>query len=155
MTQQDLCAAMTRREHIDAVVAALRDGYYVDGDAVADAIARRSMFNVVHLDTMLKVDVYVLTARPFDRESFARRRPGEIDPTRRRAYVIATAEDTILHKLEWYRAGNEISDRQWGDIVGVLLVQAGALDLDYLRTWASALGVADLLDRALVAAADR
>jgi hypothetical protein len=70
-----------------------------------------------------------------------------IDPERK-AYVT-TSEDIILAKLEWYRLGNEISDRQWRDILGVLKVQAGRLDLDYLRQWAAELNITDLLQRAL------
>ena len=66
----------------------------------------------------------------------------------RRAYV-STAEDIILAKLEWYRQGGEVSDRQWRDILGVLKVQAGRLDSDHLRKWAAELGVADLLMRAM------
>jgi len=66
-----------------------------------------------------------------------------------RLAYIATAEDIILAKMEWYRQGGEISDRQWRDILGVLKVQAGRLDLDYLQKWAAELNVANLLQRAL------
>lgn len=62
---------------------------------------------------------------------------------------FASPEDTILSKLEWYRMGGEVSDRQWRDILGVLKTQAGTLDLDYLRKWADELKVSDLLERAL------
>jgi hypothetical protein len=65
---------------------------------------------------------------------------------------VASPEDTILAKLEWVRRGGETSERQWWDVVGVLRVTAGA-DRDYLGKWASALGVADLLERAIAAAA--
>jgi hypothetical protein len=76
-----------------------------DTVAALDAIARRSMFNVVHLATMLKVDIYVLTSRSFDRESFRRRVPVRLDDREgTRVYRLDTPEDTILHKLEWYRA---------------------------------------------------
>ena len=66
-----------------------------------------------------------------------------------RSTLDSDAEDIILAKLEWYRLGNEISDRQWRDILGVLKVQAGRLDVDYLHKWAAELNVADLLQRAL------
>ena len=66
------------------------------------------------------------------------------------ADMVVDTEDIILAKLEWYRLGNEISDRQWRDILGILKVQAGRLDLDYLRKWAVELKVADLPQRALI-----
>ena len=61
---------------------------------------------------------------------------------------FASPEDTLLHKLVWYRLGNEVSDRQWGDILGVLKVQSGSIDRAYLDRWAPQLGVSDLLQRA-------
>jgi hypothetical protein len=68
--------------------------------------------------------------------------------------VIATPEDVVVHKLSWFRAGGEVSERQWGDVVGVLRVQAGRLDLEHMRHWARELGVADLLHKALHEATD-
>jgi len=62
---------------------------------------------------------------------------------------IVSPEDIILAKLEWYRLGGEVSDRQWRDVLGVLKTRAGELDLDYLRKWAGELKVNDLLERAL------
>jgi hypothetical protein len=145
----DLVADL-REAHIERLVALLIDDYYIDLDAALDAVRRRSMFNVVHLQTMLKVDVYVLTDRDFDQESFRRRTRAALeDSDDARDFFLDTAEDTILHKLEWYRAGGEVSERQWGDIVGVIEVQTGALDLAYLRQWAGTLGLTELLDRAL------
>lgn len=138
------------RQHVVALVDELQDDYYIDRDAVLDAIARRAMFNVVHLATMLKVDVYVLSERPFDRASFLRRRPAPLDEgDHARPYLVDTPEDTVLHKLEWYRAGGETSERQWNDIVGVLKVQGSALDLAYMRHWSASLGLDELLDRVL------
>ena len=145
----DLVADL-KTEHVDALVDALIDDYYVDRDAAMDAVRRRAMFNLVHLQTMLKVDVYVLTGRPFDRESFRRRQEAPLeDAEGARRYAVDTPEDTVLHKLEWYRAGGEVSDRQWSDILGVLKVQSGDLDFAYTRRWAADLGVEDLLDRAI------
>ncbi len=63
-----------------------------------------------------------------------------------------TSSDIVLAKLEWYRLGGEVSDRQWQDVIGVLAVQAEGLDLDYLRRWAEQLGVRNLLERALAEA---
>jgi hypothetical protein len=62
---------------------------------------------------------------------------------------MAAAEDVLLAKLEWYRSGGEVSEHQWADVVGIVRVGHGALDVDYLRLWAVPLGVKDLLERLL------
>jgi hypothetical protein len=134
-------------EHVTPLVERLRNDYYVDEERVRAAVQSRRSFNAIHLATMFKVDVFAAKRRPFDREAFRRARPETLEeaPDARR-FVVATAEDTVLAKLEWFRAGGEVSDRQWGDIVGVL--KTAPLDQEYLTRWAAALGVADLLERA-------
>lgn len=139
--------------HVARFVARLRERYYVDADMISDAIRRRATFNLVHLATMLKVDVFIRKGRPFDAQSFERVLRKPLDSVAgARSFDLTTAEDIILHKLEWYRLGSEISERQWLDLVGVLKVQANAIDVAYLRHWANELEVADLLERALLAA---
>ena len=134
---------------IDPLVLALEGEFYVDAEAMRDAVRRRQSCNLIHLATMFKVDIFVQKRRPFDKAQFDRRerRPIALDPERQ-AY-IATAEDNILAKLEWYRLGGETSERQWNDVQNVLKTQSGRLDLDYLGQWATALGIADLVMRAL------
>jgi hypothetical protein len=140
--------AELRHEHAAPIAAALMAGYYVDEDMIRDAITRRSMFNVIHLPTMLKVDVYV-AGEPFDRSALERRRRDTLTVAAAAPELaVATAEDVVLHKLRWFRDGGGVSDRQWGDVLGVLRVQR-ALDVLFMRTWAARLGVSDLLDRAL------
>lgn len=139
--------------HVARFVAALSGRYYIDADMISDAIERRASFNLVHLATMLKVDVFVRKDRSFDRHSFERvtRKPLDVTPGAR-SFDLTTAEDIVLHKLEWYRLGNEISERQWLDVVGVLRVQAEAIDVEYLRHWGNAIDVANLVERAILAA---
>jgi len=127
----------------------LAGAFYLDIDSIHDAIRKHSSFNVIHLATMFKVDVFIPKGRPFDRQQLDRRQPWVADPDSGRIIYVATPEDTILAKLAWYRLGDEISDRQWRDILGVLAVQGDRLDFAYMRQWAATLDVSDLLERAL------
>lgn len=146
----DVVAAL-RPLHAAAFAERLADDYYADAEAIADAIARRAMFNVIHLATMMKVDVYV-AATEFDASALSRHQLDSLVRTPdARQFSVATAEDVILHKLTWFRDGGQMSDRQWSDVVGVLRVQRD-IDLAFLRDWAARLEVTDLLERALLEA---
>jgi hypothetical protein len=123
--------------------------FYLDIDTIRHAIRQHSSFNVIHLVTMFKVDLFISKGRPFDRQQLARRQRWIADPDSGRTIYVATPEDTVLTKLAWYRLGGEMSDRQWRDILGVLAVQGDRLDHAYMRQWAATLDVSDLLERAL------
>ena len=139
-------------EHVDLLIERLQSAYYIPVDRLRTAVAERSSCNFIHLATMFKVDVFVSKRREFDRVAADRARLEPIDETPGAPrFLIASPEDTVLAKLEWFRRGGETSERQWWDIVGILKV--AETDRDYLRRWAGALGVTDLLARALEDAA--
>jgi hypothetical protein len=138
-----------RIDQVAPLVAALRDAYYVPEERIRDAVARKASFNVIHLDTMLKVDVFVSRDRPFDRRAFERAGPASIGGAGGAAIRVSSAEDIVLAKLDWYRRGGEVSERQWTDVMGVLQASSSALDLSYLQSGAAELEVGDLLERAL------
>jgi len=135
-------------EHVQPFVEALRTAYYVDAAMVEDAIRRQASFNLIHLPTMIKVDVFIPKGQAFDRAAFRRARQetlAEEDANNARPFYVASPEDVILRKLEWYKAGGGVSERQWQDVLGVLKVQAEALDHAYLKRWAKRLGLDELL----------
>jgi hypothetical protein len=145
----DLVADL-RPAHVEDLVRTLRDGYYLDAETIREATNQSSTFNVIHLATMLKVDVFVLGADDYDRTALGRGCKAAIGSAGEEGeFVVASPEDIILLKLRWYRMGNEVAHQQWSDAVGVLKVQGDALDAGYLSKWADYLEVADLLKRAL------
>lgn len=129
--------------------------FYADIDAIADAATRRSSFNVIHIATAFKVDVFVPRATAYADVEMERRQSQVIDESTGERMAFSTAEDTLLAKLLWYRQGNEVLERQWRDVLGILRVSGRGLDGSYLSMWAGELGVADLLDRALGEAGPR
>lgn len=142
----DLVARIAGR-HVDALVTALAQDFYVDADMINDAIRRRASFNIVHLATMMKVDIFVFNGDAMSQEEMRRK----VAVTLREAVVwFASAEDIVIQKLDWYRKGEGVSERQWRDAVGVIAVQGERFDAAYARTWAERLGLADLFERAVV-----
>ena len=140
-----------RPEQVHTLVQALQNDYYVDEQAWQAAIRQGHLYNVIHLNTMLKLDLIPLKQRAFTREE-ARRAQLHLLEAGTRPVRIASAEDAILTKLEWFDMGERSSARQWNDILGVIGRQGASLDLSYLRHWADALRVRDLLERALIEA---
>ena len=145
----DLVAAMTQNE-VDGFVEALGSDFYLDEEMIREAIRRGTSFNIIELETMFKVDVFVARSDGVSQTEMMRRQaiqPGE-DPDE--TLMVATPEDIILQKLAWYQLGDEVSERQWLDALGVLKVQGSRLDKSYLQKTADLMGVAGLLRRALI-----
>lgn len=138
-----------RLEHVGPLHQALRDDFYVDELAMRKSIARGQSFNAIHFESVFKVDLFVASDDEFARTQLDRRQLKKLVPGGPDEVYVATAEDTVLAKLRWFRAGNEASQNQWSDVLGILAVARSALDGEYLRVWAERLGVGDLLQKAL------
>ena len=135
--------------HATAFADVLRDEFYLDDGAIREAIEQRRSFNVVHLRSYFKADVFIPKDDESSRLEMERRQRFVIEETPRREIVVASPEDTIAQKLYWYALGDRVSERQWSDALGVLKVAGGTLDLAYLRHVSAILGVNELLEEAL------
>lgn len=135
--------------HVQPFITALQTEFYLDEAMIADLVLHNSSFNIIHRQTMFKVDVFIPPETAFQiSQRFRARKLIIVNQPEISAY-FASPEDTILAKLEWYRKGNEVSERQWRDVIGMLKVRAGDLDLEYLKKWAIELDVGVLLEKAL------
>jgi hypothetical protein len=144
--------ASVRSEHIEPLVDELRRDFYIDAGQIRAAIDQGRAFNIVHLPSSYKFDIFPLTSDPYQQVQFGRRRfeQSKVFGTEPVEFAVASAEDVILSKLRWYRLGGESSEQQWNDVLGVIAVQRDRLDLAYLHEWARYLNVNDLLDQALL-----
>jgi len=132
-------------ERADEVVARLQADFYCNPAAAREAAQRRSSFNLTHFDSQYKIDLFVSKGRRCDESRFARRRIPANMPAN---FWVASPEDVVLAKLEWFRLGQGLSDRQWRDILSILATQQGQLDEAYLSLWAARLEASDLLEKA-------
>jgi len=140
-----------RADQIDAFAEELRSEFYADASMIREAFARGRAANLIHLGTAWKFDLFPLRDDDYSRIEFGRRVFREIRPDGGDAIecAVTSAEDTILRKIERYKAGGGASERQWNDLRGVCQTAGGKLDVEYLRRWAGYLSVADLLESLL------
>jgi hypothetical protein len=150
-TQDVDIVADIRLAYVRLFVKQLEEGYYVVEDMIREAIRRQSSFNLISNETFIKVDIFIPKSRAFDQDAVhgIRRQPLVEGG---REFMIASPENIIVNKLEWYKMGGEVSTRQWNDILGILKRQGTKLDFAYLDRWSAALNIGDLLERALVEA---
>lgn len=127
-------------DSLDRFLAALKgDDVYLDADVARSEFERRSQFNVIDTGTFWKADLIFRKARPFSRSELDRRVPAKVLGV---DVFVATAEDTILAKLEWAKLGE--SERQLRDVRGIIDVKAESLDRAYIERWLDDLGVREL-----------
>jgi hypothetical protein len=138
-------------DQIEDFCNALAPQFYVDEGAIVEAVWRGKSFNLIHFEAGLKIDLFVASRVPLGSDQLAHRRleatallggePIEVS--------VISAEDILLAKLVWYQEGGNVSERQWNDLLNLVLVQGDRLDREYLVLQAKRLGVGHLLVRLL------
>ena len=148
-TQDVDIVADIKHVHIAPLVKALEKSWYIDENMIRDAIKNQSSFNVLYLETMYKIDIFILKDDPVSNSEMKRRKKYTVTDDDEGSLYIASAEDIILQKLYWYKIGDKVSERHWNDTIGVVKVQDKNLDFNYLKNTARMLGVAELLSELL------
>jgi hypothetical protein len=136
-----------RPDQIDHLVNGLGDVFYADRDAIRRAIDNGGSTNLVHRPSGIKVDLFPAVSF-LDHQQLLRRQLVKVAADPDRCLYVHSPEDILLQKLHWFRLGGGTSERQWRDVVSIVLVQGSRLDRQYLSTVAETIGVNDLLQRA-------
>lgn len=130
-----------------ALMRAFDAEFFADPEQAATAVRQGQSFNLIHRTSYLKVDFFPAMSA-FNRIALERAERVVLGANGT-AIRVATREDILLAKLWWYRLGEESSERQRGDIRGIIALNRDLLDHAYLDRWAADLSVHDLLDRFL------
>ena len=127
----------------------LQKNYYIDEQMIADAVRRKSSFNLIHLETMIKIDIFIYSDDPYQKSAISRRVKDTLEESDQTVeFYFSSPEDVIINKLQWYEMGERVSERQWLDVVGIIKVQGNSLDKKYLLNWSKRLNLMELLDKA-------
>jgi hypothetical protein len=133
-------------EQVAALIEMFEPEFFADSEMIQNAIRDARSFNVIHRETLFKVDVFPHHGRPFDVSQFSRCRSLQLTEDPAETVYVCSPEDNILAKLEGYELDSRVSDRQWRDILNVLAIQGDRLDFGYLTDWALQLSVDKLLE---------
>jgi hypothetical protein len=133
---------------VEGFYEAVRDDFYVDRDTMYNAVHNKNSFNIIHFETAFKIDLFVGSKDEFHSQIFSHSKKLQLSD-RSTTFNFVSPEDIILLKLDWYRQSGCISERQWSDVMGVLMAQSKSLNYCYMREWAAKLMVEDLLQQAL------
>ena len=128
---------------VDTVIRLFEKDYLIEKSLVAAAIRTKQMFNIIHFQSVIKIDFIVRKENPYRREEFSRRKQITFEDAK---LYITAPEDLILSKLYWVK--ETMSELQLGDVRN-LLKSVHGLDKDYLKKWANYLGVEDIYEKAM------
>lgn len=123
-------------------------GFYADLDQALVSMRVGRPFNLIHLQSFLKFDLFPAAAFALGADELDRAITLEINGLSSQPVRFVTPEDVVLAKLNWYRSGGNVSEVQWRDILGILRSRKISLDWNYVEGGARKLGLTDALARA-------
>jgi len=140
--------ADVKLHHISLLKQELEKSYYIDEGMIKEAIQNSSSFNLIHLETVIKIDVFILKDIPYQQNALARKIKDTLEDDIKTEFYFSSPEDIIISKIQWYELGGKVSERQWLDVIGVIKIQGDSLDKNYLQVWAKKLEIYELLKNA-------
>ncbi len=126
---------------VGRIVDLFQEDFSVDEQEIREALAHQSLFNLVHYDTVVKVDCVVRKRAAYRQQEFSRRRSIDVEGQR---ISIVSPEDLILSKLHWAR--ESLSELQLSDVRNIVEA-VPALDWAYMEHWSRELGIEHLLEK--------
>lgn len=132
------------KEQLVKFIELLGNAYYVSKDAAIKALKQQGMFNVIEMESIWKADLMVKKQSAFSDEEFRRKRKENL--LGKDLYILSP-EDAVLSKLLWAKQSR--SELQYNDVMKILDVRAGQLDMKYLNKWAKALDIKNDLNKCL------
>jgi hypothetical protein len=144
----DILADVTQ-QNLRVFLSHLPDSFYADAEEALSATRLGRPFNVIHMQTALKFDIFPASAFPIGKEELERAVLLENSGLSKGPAWFVTPEDILLAKLYWFRLGGEMSEVQWRDVIGLVRGCSATLDRGYLELAASKLAIESLLHRSL------
>lgn len=141
MTRDIDVVVSLQEKDVDSIIASFENDYYLDRNAVTRAVANQSLFNLIHHESIIKVDCIIKKHTDYRRIEFERREEVEIKDVR---VWIVSKEDLIISKLDWARDSH--SEFQLRDVKNLL---NSGYDGEYLELWTTRLGLSELLKECL------
>lgn len=143
MTRDIDIVIKTSTNQVGKLYLLFKEDFYVDMNAVEEAVRNRNLFNIIHLEKALKVDMIVMKEGEYRETEFSRRLRHDVSGVN---MFMVSPEDLILSKLLW--AKDSLSEMQLGDVRNLILFNRDSLDFKYLTEWAGKLAVTDMLEKA-------
>ena len=126
----------------------LKSLFYISREAMYQALKQRRSFNIIHLESAFKIDIFIRKDTAFEKQILLRRKSLKLSDALERPFSVVSPEDIILLKLQWYRDSG-YSERQWDDVLGILTTQGEKLDFEHLKKWSGILEINELLEKAI------
>ena len=128
---------------LERFLSMLPAAFHADADEARNLFRQGRAFNVIYMPTALKFDLFPAKAFPIGTEEIERAVMLPNSGFGEEPVPFVSPEDILLAKLDWFRHGGEVSERQWRDLEGIIRTRSGSLDRSYQKRGAERLGVAE------------